>query len=97
MADIELAATAAQHTAPAGPTVWILSIGEACEGARIVGVYLDRDLAHGDFVTEAQKIDQSFGIRHVTPAEDGSILLTGGCDVLTLEPYSVTTRRELNT
>lgn len=82
-----------QHT---GPTVWILSTGEMSEGGQIIGVYLDRDLAHGDFVTEAQKIHDRFGIDDLKPAEDGSIQLNGGCDWLALEPHQVTTRRELS-
>jgi hypothetical protein len=95
MTDIELATATTQSTAPAGPVVWILSVGEAYEGTRIVGVYLDRDLAHADFVTEAQKIHDTSGIRDLQPADDGSLTLTGGCDVLTLMPHPVKTKREL--
>jgi hypothetical protein len=75
--------------------VWILSKGEMHEGGNIIDVYLDRDLAHGDFVTHAREIHGRFGIDDLTPAEDGSIRLYGGCDWLALEPHTVRTRPAL--
>lgn len=82
---------------PTQPVVWILSTGEMHEGGTIVGVYLDRDLARGQFVTEAQKISDRFSIDDIRQDDDGSIHVEGGCDWLSLEPYSVTTAAQLTT
>jgi hypothetical protein len=87
----------ARHEAqPTGPVASILSKGEMHEGGYIVGVYLDRDLAHGDFVREAQQIHDRFGIDDLTPdTTDGSIRLHGGCDWLALEPHPLITSAQL--
>ena len=87
---------AINHTQQTGPVVWILSKGEMHEGGNIIDVYLDRDLAHGDFVEHAKQIHDTFGIDDLEPAEDGSIRLYGGCDWLALEPHTVRTRRALD-
>jgi hypothetical protein len=42
--------------------VWILSKGEMHEGGSVLGVFADRDLARGAFLTEAHVIDRTFGI-----------------------------------
>ena len=70
MTDIQLAGH--HHNAQQdGPVVWILSTGELSEGGNIVGVYLDRDLAYGDFMDQARQIDDRFGIDTVRPEDDG--------------------------
>lgn len=84
---------AAQHD---GPVVWILSEGEMHEGGTIIGVFLDRDLARGQFVTKAQQIHDRFSIDDIRKDDDGSIHVEGGCDWLSLEPYPVTTAAQLN-
>ena len=70
--------------------------GEMHEGGEILGVFLDRDLARGAFVTAAQRIHQSFGIDDLRENEDGSVHLEGGCDWLSLDPHTVTTALELD-
>jgi hypothetical protein len=93
MADIQLAADQPQ---PTGPVVWILSEGEMHEGGKIIDVYLDRDLAQGDFMEQAAQIAGTFGIDEVRPEENGSLRVYGGCDWLALEPHTVRTRRALD-
>jgi hypothetical protein len=95
MADIQ---HASQRNAqqPVGPIVWILMTGEMHEGGDILGVFIDRDLARGQFVTAAQRIHESFGIADLHEDEDGAIHLEGGCDWLSLEPRTVTTAAELD-
>ena len=77
-----------QHT---GPVVWILSTGEHHEGGHILGVYLDRELARGDFLTKAQDIARIFTIDDARQDDDGSIHVSAGCDWLSLEPHPVVT------
>ncbi|MFI6653238.1 hypothetical protein ACIBI8_37315 [Streptomyces sp. NPDC050529] len=85
-----------QRTASAGPIVWILSEGAMHEGGSIVGVYLDRDLARGAFVTRAQKLHDRFEISDARQEDDGSIHVEGGCDWIALEPHPVVTAHELD-
>lgn len=75
--------------------VWILSKGEMHEGGHVLGVYADRDLARGAFLTEAQEIDRTFGISSADQAADGALELIGGCDWVSLEPHDVITRNEI--
>ncbi|MFD8384327.1 hypothetical protein ACFV2X_38395 [Streptomyces sp. NPDC059679] len=93
MADIQTAHQQVQQ--PVGPVVWILQRGEMHEGGEIIGVFLDRELGRGQFVTAAQRIHQSFGIDDIREDEDGAFRLEGGCDWLSLEPHKVTTALEL--
>lgn len=79
----------------AGPTVWILSNGELHEGGTIIGVYLDRELARGAFVKEAQALDARFGIDDARQEDDGALHLEGGCDWVALEPHPVVVAHEL--
>lgn len=85
-----------EPTAQAAPVVWILSSGEMHEGGRIIGAYLDRDLAAGRFITEAATMGQRFGVDSVEEAMDGGITVESGCDWLTLAPHTVITRTELD-
>ncbi|MFB6881391.1 hypothetical protein ACFCY8_11200 [Streptomyces noursei] len=80
------------------PQVWILEQGEDYEGGHIVGVYLDRALAVGDFLDQARDIDDRFGIdaAETGEASDGSFYAHGGCDWLQLRPHEVVTRRQLH-
>jgi hypothetical protein len=78
-----------------GPAGWILEAGEFGGGGTILGVYLDRDLAAGRFITEAQEMGQRFGIDSVEEAMDGEIAVESGCDWLTLTPHTVITRNEI--
>lgn len=94
MADIKLA-DQRNTQQPIGPVVWILMSGEMHEGGEILGVSLDRDLARGQFVTAAQRINRSFGIDDIREDEDGAIHLEGGCDWLSLEPHTVTTTAQI--
>jgi hypothetical protein len=89
----------AHHSQPDAktPTVWILSKGEMYEGGRILGVFLDRDLARGAFTVEAQTISNRFGIDEVQPGADGSIRLEGGCDWVDLVPHAVVTALAIDT
>lgn len=73
--------------------VWILSKGEQHEGGEVLGVYADRDLAKGQFVTEAQNL--SFAIDDAKQDADGSIHLYAGCDFLSLEPHDLIVRNEI--
>lgn len=81
------------HQQPTGPTVWILSKGEFSEGGNVSGVYADRDLARGEFTTQAQNM--SFAIDDARQADDGSIQLSAGCDWLALEPHPLVTARQI--
>ncbi|OEV13803.1 hypothetical protein [Streptomyces nanshensis] len=81
--------------AETAPQVWIMMKGEDHEGGTIKGVYLDAELAVGDFLALARQIDTTFGIDQADRADDGSFHVHGGCDWLSLSPYDVTTRREL--
>ncbi|GGS96435.1 hypothetical protein [Streptomyces violaceus] len=86
MTSIELAAT--QHqTAPAGPTVWILSSGEDHEGGHILGVYASKEAAKGPFVQAAASIP--FDLDAAWQDDDGSVNVHGGCDWVSLEPHTV--------
>lgn len=78
---------------PAAPIVWILSKGELHEGGEVLGVYADRDLASGQFLTEAQNL--SFAIDDARQGEDGSILIEAGCGWLALEPHPLITQAQL--
>ncbi|MFM9373234.1 hypothetical protein [Streptomyces sp. Da 82-17] len=93
MPNLELATSQAQF---ANPVVWILSKGEMHEGGDIVGVYLDRDLARGAFVTEAQELHDRFSIGDAQHDNDGSLRLYGGCDWIALEPHPVVTAPQLD-
>ncbi|MHC3450778.1 hypothetical protein [Streptomyces prasinus] len=86
---------ARKQEAAQGPVVWILSSGEMSEGGTILGVYMDRDLARGALVTEAQKLHDRFTISDARQEADGSIHVEGGCDWIALEPHAVVTAREL--
>lgn len=77
------------------PVVWILESGEMHEGGTILGVYLERDLAAGRFIVEAERMGRVFGIDSVDQAMDGGITVEAGCDWLTLTPHPVTTRAEI--
>ena len=90
--DIQLAADT-QHT-QAGPTVWILSTGEDYEGGHVIGVYATKDLAQDDFLTAAKKIP--FEIDKAWKDDDEAVHVHGGCDWVSLEPHTVTTRPELS-
>ncbi|MFD8516549.1 hypothetical protein ACFV27_37095 [Streptomyces antimycoticus] len=79
-----------------GPVVWILSKGERHEGGDILGVFADKDLGRGQFVLAAQDIHRSFGIDDIREDEHGAVHLEGGCDWLSLEPYTVTTTAQIN-
>ncbi|MDQ0809838.1 hypothetical protein QFZ63_001552 [Streptomyces sp. B3I7] len=78
-----------------GAVVWILSAGEMSEGGNILGVYMDRELARGALVAEAQKLHDRFTISDARQESDGSIHVEGGCDWIALEPHAVVTAREL--
>lgn len=84
------------HPAPAGPVVWILSHGEMHEGGNIDGIYLDRDLARGDFITKATEMTRVFDLDDAQQDADGSIRLAMGCDWLALEPHTVVTRPQID-
>lgn len=74
--------------------VWTLMKGEMHEGGSIIGIYADRDLARGQFATEAQNMH--FGIDGARQDDDGSIHLEAGCDWLSLEPHDVINRAEID-
>lgn len=74
--------------------VWIMEAGEIGEGGRIVGVYAEKDLAHGDFKREAMDLNDRFTgepLDAVEHGEDGSLYLHAGCDYLSLVPHAVVT------
>jgi hypothetical protein len=76
------------------PVVWIMETGEANEGGNITGVYMDRELAHGDFVTLAIEMCDRFGERAPDLAEmgeDGRLRVEVRCDWLTLTAWPVRT------
>lgn len=79
-----------------GPVVWLLESGEMHEGGVVLGVYLDRGLARGRFIAEAQGMGRIFGIDNVDQAMDGGITVEAGCDWLTLTPHTVITTPELS-
>ena len=82
-------------TAPEGPVVWILSTGEFNEGGRILGVYLDRELARGALVDQAQQLHDRFTISDARQDHDGTLHVEGGCDWITLSPHAVITAAQL--
>ncbi|MFJ1992981.1 hypothetical protein [Streptomyces asiaticus] len=98
MADIQLANQT--HTQqPIGPVVWILMRGERDEGGDILGVFLDRDLARGEFVAEARTMHRPFRplrIDDLHEDEDGAIRLQASSDWLSLKPHTVTTAVEID-
>lgn len=73
--------------------VWILSKGEQHEGGEVLGVYADRDLAKGQFVTEARAMH--FTIDSAEQGADGELYLTAGCDFLELRPHRLIVRNEI--
>lgn len=73
--------------------VWILSKGERGNGGDVVGVYADRDLAKGQFVTEARAMH--FTIDGAEQGADGELYLTAGCDFLELRPHQLIVRNEI--
>lgn len=77
------------------PEVWIMMRGELNEGGRIVGVYLDKDLAAADFLREAADIDGGRERLAASLDLDGTVYAEGGCDWLDLSRYDVTTRQAL--
>jgi hypothetical protein len=81
--------------AATGPVVWLLEMGEMHEGGAVLGVYLDRDLARGRFIAEAQDMGRTFGIASVDQAMDGGITVEAGCDWLSLTPHPVIVRNEI--
>lgn len=89
----EIARHEAAITTAQGPTVWILSKGEMHEGGSVIAVFLDRDLARGQFTDEANNM--AFAIDDARQDEDGSVHLEAGCDWLALEPHPVVTRPQL--
>lgn len=89
----EIALNTQQHQDQ--PIVWILETGEFGEGGTILGVYMDRDLARGQFVTEAQQLHDRFTIDDIRQDDDGSIHAEAGCDWLSLTPHPVTTSAQL--
>lgn len=89
-------ASDAEHTAPAGPVVWVLSGGEMYEGGTIHGIYADRDLARGEFTKRAQALQDRFSIDDARQNEDGSIRLSGGCDWIALEPHPLITAAQID-
>lgn len=74
-------------------TIWILSKGEQHEGGEVLGVYADRDLARGHFLTEAQSM--CFPIKDAQQDPNGAIHLYAGCDYLALEPHPLIARNEI--
>ncbi|MDX2986532.1 hypothetical protein [Streptomyces caniscabiei] len=86
----------AEHTAPAGHVVWVLSSGEMHEGGTIQGIYTDRVLARGEFTKRAQALQDRFSIDDARQDEDGSIHLSGGCDWIALEPHPLITAVQLD-
>lgn len=90
----EIAPNTQQHLA--GPVVWILDTGVFGEGGTIRGVYMDRDLARGQFLTEAQQLHDRFTIDDIRQDDDGSIHAEAGCDWLSLTPHPVTTAAQLS-
>lgn len=94
MADIRTADQ--QQHQQAGPVVWALMRGELCEGGDIIGLFANRDLGLGKFVTEARGIHDTFGIDDAGEDENGGLYLEGGCDWLSLKPHTVTTAAELD-
>lgn len=95
MTNLELAA-AAQHTAPAGPVVWILTKGELYNGGgHILGVYTTKDAARDDFLTAATTIP--FDIDRAWKDDDGAVHVEGGCDFVSLEPHTVVSAPQLAT
>jgi hypothetical protein len=75
-------------------TVWIMESGEMSEGGSIDGVYLDRELARGDFISIATAMCERFGERAPDLAEmsgGGRLRVEVRCDWLTLTAYPVTT------
>ncbi|MER6092411.1 hypothetical protein [Streptomyces bluensis] len=89
-------AAAQQTTTPVGPVVWILSEGELSEGGTVLGVYLDRDLARGDFLAKAQELNDRFSIDDARQDANGGLHITGGCDWISLEPHSVVTAPQIH-
>lgn len=83
------------HPVPDSPIVWILSHGEMHEGGDIDGVYLDRELARGDFITKAQEMTEVFALDDAQQDDNGAIRLSMGCDWLALEPHPVVTRPQI--
>ncbi|MCI3279136.1 hypothetical protein [Streptomyces cylindrosporus] len=95
MTDIQLAADTTS-TQQASPVVWILSKGILQEGGDIIDVYLDRELALGDFLTHAAQIAQGNGkIYNPRASDDGALHLSGMSEWLALEPHTVRTKRSL--
>jgi hypothetical protein len=92
MAANELATTG-QHTAPAGPVVWILSKGEDYEGGNVLGVYATKDAAKGPFVEAARRIP--FDLDDAWQDDDGAVHAHGGCDWVSLEPHAVIATAQL--
>ena len=91
-------ATTQQDTAQAGPVVWILSKGILQEGGDIIDVYLDRQLALGDFLTHAAQVAQGNGkIYNPRESDDGALHLSGMSEWLSLEPHTVRTKQPLDT
>jgi hypothetical protein len=77
-----------------GPQVWIMETGETGEGGYITGVYVDRELARGDFIGQASAMCERFGERAPDLAElgdGGRLRVEVRCDWLTLTSYPVTT------
>jgi hypothetical protein len=73
--------------------VWILSTGEQHEGGRVLGVYADKELAKGQFVTEARNLH--FAVDDAQQDPNGAIHLYAGCDFLSLEPHQLIVRNEI--
>ncbi|WP_205718533.1 hypothetical protein [Actinomadura sp. WMMA1423] len=69
--------------------VWILARGEDSEGEQVLGVYASRDAARADFEREALVVDRAFTIDRAFNTEDGSVYIHGGCDWVTLTPWTV--------
>ncbi|MFI0031303.1 hypothetical protein ACH4M8_18625 [Streptomyces albidoflavus] len=74
---------------PASPQVWLLMQGEDHEGGDVLGVFVTRDAARGEFIAAARRLH--FEIDGAEEREGGSLHLHAGCDWLSLTPHAVAT------
>ncbi|MFC8376447.1 hypothetical protein ACIBX9_31395 [Streptomyces albidoflavus] len=71
------------------PQVWLLMQGEDHEGGDVLGVFVTREAARGEFIAAARRLH--FEIDGAEEREDGSLHLHAGCDWLSLTPHAVAT------
>ncbi|MFJ2067050.1 hypothetical protein ACIOIM_29185 [Streptomyces albidoflavus] len=71
------------------PQVWLLMQGEDHEGGDVLGVFVTRDVARGEFIAAARRLH--FEIDGAEEREGGSLHLHAGCDWLSLTPHAVAT------